>query len=88
VKNSIINSFEKMSVKVITFGRIRDLTGSDDILFPEVKDTDQLIQELNAKFPGLTGSPYIIAVDKEVISKNTALTGEHIVALLPPYSGG
>ncbi|HTQ63790.1 MAG TPA: MoaD/ThiS family protein [Puia sp.] len=77
-----------MPVKVIVFGRIRDLMGSDEILFPGVKDTDQLIQQLNVKYPGLAGAPYIIAVDKEVISGNTELAGEHVVALLPPYSGG
>jgi molybdopterin synthase sulfur carrier subunit len=77
-----------MPIKVITFGRIRDLTGSGEILFAEVPDTDQLIQQLHAKYPGLKGSPYIMAVDKEVISGNTNLSGESIVAILPPYSGG
>jgi len=43
---------------------------------------------LHAKYPGLKGSPYIMAVDKEVISGNTNLSGESIVAILPPYSGG
>ena len=78
-----------MAIKVIVFGKIRDLAGRDDISFPDdVADTDQLVQQLNAKYPGLDGTPYIIAVDKEVISKNTSLSNENIVAILPPYSGG
>jgi molybdopterin synthase sulfur carrier subunit len=38
--------------------------------------------------PALAGMKYIIAVDKQVIIKNTILNNNSVVALLPPFSGG
>ncbi|HEX4849796.1 MAG TPA: MoaD/ThiS family protein [Puia sp.] len=78
-----------MAIKVITFGPISDLTNHESICFDHVTDTDQLVRKLHEKFPSLAHSPYIIAVDQEIISSNFALSGtDHEIALLPPYSGG
>ena len=77
-----------MPVKIITFGRIKDITGSGDIFFDGAADTNQLIRQLHERYPALANTPYIVAVDKEIISGNTGLSGENTVALLPPYSGG
>ena len=74
-------------IKVITFGPIKDIIKKEE-LFEQVKDTDQLVHQLQERYPKLAGMPYIIAVDKNVISINTMLPGDHVVALLPPYSGG
>ena len=79
---------KEMPVKIITFGRLKDITGSGDILFDKVTDTAELIEQLHQRFPALANAPYIVAVDKQIISANTILSGENTVALLPPYSGG
>jgi sulfur-carrier protein len=77
-----------MPVKIITFGPVKDILGDENMYVDDVSDTDQLVQQLNRHFPALRGTPFIIAVDKEIISENTVLYGDQVVALLPPYSGG
>jgi molybdopterin synthase sulfur carrier subunit len=47
-----------------------------------------LIQQLNQRYPALVNAPYIIAVDKKIVDGNTLLTGNNLVALLPPFAGG
>jgi len=78
-----------MAIRVITFGPIRDLTNNESICFDQVSDTDQLVRKLHDKFPALERSPYLIAVDQEIVSGNMSLSNsDHEIALLPPYSGG
>ena len=77
-----------MQVKIVLFGRLTDITGQSTFIVPDVQDTDQLVQRLEELYPGFVQSPYIIAVEKQIIHGNTALADNNTVALLPPYSGG
>jgi molybdopterin synthase sulfur carrier subunit len=43
---------------------------------------------LHRTYPALAESKYVIAVNKQVITSNTSLDENSVVALLPPYSGG
>jgi molybdopterin synthase sulfur carrier subunit len=53
-----------------------------------VADTDGLVRALHSTYPALAESKYVIAVNKQVITSNTSLDENSVVALLPPYSGG
>jgi len=53
-----------------------------------VADTDGLVRALHNTYPALAESKYVIAVNKQVITSNTSLNENSVVALLPPYSGG
>ena len=77
-----------MQVKVLIFGQLTDITGVSEIQVNDVSDRDQLIAALNNQYPGLADSKYAIAVNKQVINENIALTDNSIIALLPPFSGG
>jgi len=77
-----------MAVKVLVFGQLTDITGSTTVSVEDAKDTDELTRKLHAKYPGLAAMKYVVAVEKQVISVNTALHQDNIVALLPPYAGG
>lgn len=77
-----------MPVQVIVFGQLTDIVGRQPITVADATDTTQLIQQLNERYPALVNASYIIAVDKQLISDNTLLTGDHTVALLPPFAGG
>jgi molybdopterin synthase sulfur carrier subunit len=76
-----------MSIKVILFGKLSDITGTS-VSVNDVADTDGLINALNKSYPALVNTKYVIAVDKQVIKENTSLNNNSIVALLPPFSGG
>jgi molybdopterin synthase sulfur carrier subunit len=77
-----------MQVNVIIFGQLTDITGSNAITINDVDNTDKLIRHLHNSYPALAEFPYLIAVEKEVISTNTTLNNNCTVALLPPYAGG
>jgi len=76
-----------MERQVLTFGRIRELTGSD-LTVPVFHDTDTLKTYLESTYPELKNSKYVMAVNKNLIRENTAINGDTIIALLPPFSGG
>ncbi|RZJ39239.1 MAG: MoaD/ThiS family protein [Chryseobacterium sp.] len=74
------------TVKIITFGKLKEILGSD---FEEKSDnTDELQQKLSSKFPVLQTLKLRIAVNQKIISENTQLNNNDVVALMPPYSGG
>jgi molybdopterin synthase sulfur carrier subunit len=77
-----------MSINVIVFGRLTDIVGKAPLTVQDVADTSQLVQQLHQRFPALAEAPFIIAVDKQIVHDNTALTGSNTVALLPPFAGG
>jgi molybdopterin converting factor small subunit len=76
-----------MPVNIVVFGQLTDITGSS-LSLENVTDTDALLSQLNGLYPALAEKKYVIAVDKRVVSTNTALTDDATVALLPPFSGG
>ena len=76
-----------MSIQIRMFGRLADITGSD-LQVNDIADTDSLVNRLHKDFPELAGTKYLVAVNKQVIKENTALTNNSVVALLPPFSGG
>ena len=77
-----------MAVNIIIFGQLTDITGEQNLVVSDVNDTDQLVAKLNEMFPGIAGAKFVIAVNKQVISENTILNNNSIIALLPPFSGG
>ena len=77
-----------MQVKVLIFGQLTDIIGLSEIHVNDVSDRDELVKMLNQQYPELADSKYAIAVDKKVISQNTAFADNSIIALLPPFSGG
>jgi len=77
-----------MAINILFFGQLRDITNNNTLTLNNVPDTDSLMQQLKKSYPSLAGYPYLIAVDKELISSNTTLSDNCTVALLPPYAGG
>ncbi len=77
-----------MQVKVIFFGQLTDITVNSEIFLEDIRDSDMLIATLHQLYPELANSKYALALDKKVISTNTALRDHSIIALLPPFSGG
>jgi len=76
-----------MPVNIIIFGRLTDITGNS-LALENIGDTNSLVKELHVLYPALADAKYVIAVNKKVVTENTTLTENSIVALLPPFSGG
>lgn len=74
------------NIKLISFGRLKEILGSDFEL--EAENSNALLNQLNKKFPQLEDLKLRIAVNQKIISENTELKNNDVVALMPPYSGG
>jgi len=73
-------------VKIISFGRLKEILDSD--LELEAENSDDLLNQLNEKFHQLKDLKLRIAVNQKIISENIELKNNDVVALMPPYSGG
>ncbi|SEM28427.1 molybdopterin synthase sulfur carrier subunit/molybdopterin molybdotransferase [Chryseobacterium taichungense] len=74
------------TVKIISFGRLKEILGPDFEI--ESENTDELLSQLTEKFPQLKDLKVRSAVNQKIISENKALQNNDVVALMPPYSGG
>jgi len=70
----------------MAFGRLKEILISD--LNIDAESTDKLMETLYTEFPMLSDLKFRIAVNQKIISGNTKLESNDIVALMPPYSGG
>ena len=75
-----------MNVKV--FGQLYDIIGSNSFDMDNIESTDELINNLQLKYPALKNAKYKIAVNRNIIQSNTVLSDDAEIALLPPFSGG
>lgn len=75
-----------MTIKI--FGQLVDIMGSNSFEVADINNTDELINDLQSKYPALKNSKYNIAVNRNIIQANTILKPGAEVALLPPFSGG
>jgi sulfur-carrier protein len=77
-----------MPIQIKIFGQLTDIVKSHELTLNDIADTNSLVSELNKRYPTLSASRYIMAVNKQTITANTVLDSDSIVALLPPFSGG
>ncbi len=77
-----------MSLKILFFGQLADITGVTELNLEKISDRDELVDILIQNYPQLRFSNYAIAVDRKVITDNVALSENSTIALLPPFSGG
>jgi len=79
---------EKLTIDILAFGQLTDITGQSAWQMEDITNTDQLKTILAEKYPALAQSKFLIAVNKEIIRGNVKLKSGDVVALLPPFSGG
>lgn len=77
-----------MQVNIIFFGQMKDIAGSSTMVVDNITDTETLLASLHTQYPAMANMKFIIAVDKQVVSKNTPLNNNSTVAFMPPFSGG
>ena len=77
-----------MMLTVKYFGLLAEITNSQEekIEFSGNSLSD-LIDVLENRYPSLIEKDFQIAQNKEIVDKQTTISGEEI-ALLPPFSGG
>lgn len=74
--------------EIQVFGQLTDLTGTNRVKVPMVKDTGALLDILQRNYPALATASFVLAVNKKIIRDCTTLQPGDSIALLPPFSGG
>ena len=77
-----------MELRIMIFGQLTDIIKSNELILADITDTNNLVSELNKRYPTLASTKYMMAVNKQTVITNTILKVDSIVALLPPFSGG
>jgi molybdopterin synthase sulfur carrier subunit len=79
---------ENKKIRVLFFGRLRDVVGTNEIVASDIKDIEDLKRYLFEKFPKLKGEIFSVALNYEIIHTNENLKDNDEVALIPPVAGG
>ena len=77
-----------MSIKVLYFGVISDITGKQSGEFDEFSSVEELIAYLEDKYIDLKDFKYQISVNQKIVKESVKLSDNDEIALLPPFSGG
>jgi sulfur-carrier protein len=77
-----------MQVKVLFFGVLADVTGTNCKHFSNVKSTGDLRLKIEDDFPEVVHYDYRISVNNEITDNNLLLNDGDEVALMPPFAGG
>ncbi|MFH2144201.1 MAG: MoaD/ThiS family protein [Bacteroidota bacterium] len=77
-----------MKLKVLFFGKLADVTESDNLEMKNIFSIAELINDLITKYPQLKNEQYKIAVNRKIENNNIGLIDGDEIALLPPFAGG
>ncbi len=79
-----------MNVKVLFFGILEDKAGISSLKVNTGDTLDELINDLENKFPSISQkkTKYIVSRNQEMVRTNIKLIEGDEIALIPPFSGG
>lgn len=77
-----------MQVKVLFFGVLAEVTGTNLKHYQDVKSIGDLKLKIQDDFPEVVHYNYRISLDSEIIDNEPSLNDGDEVALLPPFAGG
>lgn len=77
-----------MVIKVLFFGQLLDIVGSDHLILDQVEGTAQLRQILLERYPALASVPFTMALDHCLVADEQVFLSDSTIACMPPFSGG
>jgi len=77
-----------MQVKVLFFGVLSDVTGTDCRHYAEVKSVSDLKIRIMDDFPEVQHYNYRISLNSEILNSDRNLNDGDEIAFLPPFAGG
>jgi molybdopterin synthase sulfur carrier subunit len=75
-------------IRVLFFGHLAEITGTEQTEMPWVTDTDRLVQHIKSDFPQMKDAYFYMAVNHQLVKENQPLKENDTIAFMPPYSGG
>jgi len=77
-----------MTVKVLFFGVLAEVTGTNCKHYDEVKSLSALNRLIQDEFPEIVHYDFRVSVNNELIDNEPALNDGDEVAFMPPFAGG
>lgn len=77
-----------MEIKVLFFGVLSEVTGTNFKHFRDVKSIGDLKLRIQDDFPEVVHYNYRISLNNEIINNDPKLKNGDEVALIPPFAGG
>jgi molybdopterin synthase sulfur carrier subunit len=77
-----------MTVKVLFFGVLAEVTGINCKHYSEVKSVNDLKMKIRDEFPEVVHYDFRISVNNELIDNDQPLKDGDELALMPPFAGG
>jgi len=77
-----------MEIKVLFFGVLAEVTGTNCKHYQKVKSIADLRMKIEDEFPEIVHYSFRISLNNELIDKESSLKYGDEVALLPPFAGG
>lgn len=78
----------KMEVKVLFFGVLAEVTGTNCKHYSDVKSTGDLKLRIQDEFPEVVHYNFRISLNNVLIDNDLLLNDGDEVALMPPFAGG
>jgi molybdopterin synthase sulfur carrier subunit len=89
---SVPQALPNLRLKVLFFGRLRELTGiaEESLEIPNGTTLEDLFNRYSARFPNLAAfrASLVASRNEEFASWNAAVANNDTIAFLPPVSGG
>jgi molybdopterin synthase sulfur carrier subunit len=77
-----------MKVKVLFFGVLSEVAGTDCRHYIDVKSVNDLRLRILDDFPEIEHYNYRISLNNEIINSDRLLSDTDELALMPPFAGG
>jgi sulfur-carrier protein len=77
-----------MQVKVLFFGVLSEVTGTDYRHYMEVKSINDLKIRISDDYPEIEHYNYRISLNNEILNSDSNLNEGDEIAFLPPFAGG
>jgi len=77
-----------MTVKVLFFGVLSEVAGTDCRHYSDVKSVNDLRLKILDEFPEIENYNYRISLNNEIINRDRHLNDNDEVAMMPPFAGG
>lgn len=77
-----------MNIEVLFFGQLTDITGCTSLTMENPVAVDELKKQVLIRYPGLTQSKFVIAVNNTISKEDEMIADNSKIAFMPPFSGG
>jgi len=77
-----------MKVKVLFFGVLAEVTGTEIKFYNDVRSVEHLRQRVSDDFPETVHYRFKVSLNDEFIDGDSELKEGDVVVFLPPFSGG